>query len=68
MITVVPPHHRVNISWLQHPVTWNSGTDTRLRSRVSPAVPVTRTRFSHVARKHEWASIAPFGKPVVPLV
>ena len=31
MITAVPPTYMATSSWLLHPVTWNSGTEIRVR-------------------------------------
>ena len=68
MITVVPPSSQATSSWLLQPVTWNSGTDTSVRSSTSRGRPTTRRAVSQFARKFACVSIAPFGKPVVPLV
>ena len=52
------------------PVTWNSGTDTRLRvaGPVVRSMSITRIAVSTLERKFSWLVIAPLGKPVVPLV
>jgi len=60
----------VTISWELQPVTWNSGT-LMIVARSLPAsrsIPTQRTAFSLLARKFACEVIAPFGKPVVPLV
>ena len=53
-----------------HPVTWKSGTDTRLRvdGPSARSTPSTRIAVSTLDRKFSWLVIAPLGKPVVPLV
>ena len=68
MITVVPPIWVVMTSWLLHPVTWNSGTDTRLRTAWPSRKPITRLQVSEFDRKFSCVVMAPFGNPVVPLV
>ena len=70
MMTTVPPSSRTGRSWLLHPVTWNSGTETSVRSDVprSRSKPTQRTAVSVFARKLRCVVIAPLGKPVVPLV
>ena len=52
------------------PVTWNRGTDTRLRvaGPVVRSMSITRIAVSTFERKFSWLVIAPLGKPVVPLV
>ena len=67
MITGVPPICSVGNSWLLQPVTWNSGTEIRLRSCVVGDAGL-RTRSRLLDRKFSWVVIAPFGNPVVPLV
>ena len=66
--TVVPFSWVVTISWLLQPVTWNSGTETRLRRWTSSGKDMTRRQVSLFDRKFSWVVIAPLGKPVVPLV
>ena len=68
MTTVVPLSWVVMISWLLQPVTWNSGTDTRLRRWTSSGKRMTRRQVSLFDRKFSWVVIAPLGNPVVPLV
>ena len=68
MMTVVPLSWVVMMSWLLHPVTWNSGTDTRLRRCVSGGSCMIRLHVSLFDRKFSCDVIAPLGKPVVPLV
>ncbi len=68
MITVVPFICVVTMSWLLQPVTWNSGTDTRLRRWTSSGKRMIRRHVSLFDRKFSCVVIAPFGKPVVPLV
>ena len=68
--TVVPCSAICTNSWLLQPVTWNSGTETRLRvdGPVARSTAFTRSAVSTLDRKFSWLVIAPFGKPVVPLV
>src|SRR3954471_1880222 len=67
MITVQPPSDRVGSSCELQPVTWNNGTDTRLRIGSSRSRrPRTRTTFSMLLRKLPCVVIAPLGNPVVP--
>ncbi len=56
-------------SWLLQPVTWNSGTDTSVRSG-GPSGSSRRMRrhVSQLDRKFSCVVTAPLGKPVVPLV
>ena len=68
MTTVVPFICVVMINWLLHPVTWNKGTETRLRRWTSPGRRMMRRHVSLLDRKFSWVVIAPFGNPVVPLV
>ena len=68
MITVVPFIWVVITSWLLQPVTWNSGTDTRLRRCTSSGNCMIRRHVSLFDRKFSCVVMAPFGKPVVPLV
>ena len=68
MTTVVPPIWVVMISWLLHPVTWNSGTDTRLRRWTSSGNCMIRRHVSLLDRKFSCVVMAPLGNPVVPLV
>ena len=68
--TVVPPRPSWTSSCELQPVTWNSGTETRLRS-VGPSarsMPITRIAVSTLDRKLPWVVRAPLGRPVVPLV
>ena len=60
----------VRTSWLLQPVTWKSGTlmIVAWSSASSRSIPTQRTAFSLLARKFACEVIAPFGKPVVPLV
>ena len=58
----------VTISWLLQPVTWNRGTETRLRTWTSSGKDMTRRQVSLFDRKFSWVVIAPLGDPVVPLV
>ena len=68
MITVVPPSSQATSSWLLQPVTWNSGTETSVRSSALAGRPTHARAVSQLDRKFAWVVIAPFGKPVVPLV
>jgi len=67
---VRPASSVMTISWLLHPVTWNSGTLTSVASDGPSArsTPMQRIAFSLLARKFACDVIAPLGKPVVPLV
>ena len=67
MITAVPPTYRATSSWLLQPVTWNSGTEIRVRSPVG-STDRARRQVSALDRKFSWLVTAPLGKPVVPLV
>ena len=51
MMTTVPPSMWVIRSWLLQPVTWNIGTEIRLRIGVSSGKPMTRRHVSQLARK-----------------
>ena len=68
MTTVVPFIWVVMISWLLQPVTWKSGTDTRLRRWTSSGKRMIRRHVSLFDRKFSCVVMAPLGKPVVPLV
>ena len=68
MITTVPPSISVMSSWLLQPVTWNIGTEIRLRISTSSGKPITRRQVSQFERKFSCVVMAPLGKPVVPLV
>ena len=68
MTTVVPLSWVVMMSWLLQPVTWNSGTDTRLRRWRVGGSCMIRLHVSLLDRKFSCVVIAPLGKPVVPLV
>ena len=67
---MVPPSANCRSSWVLQPVTWNSGTDTRLRFPGPSARSSARTRIavSMLDRKFSWVVTAPLGAPVVPLV
>ena len=70
MIAAVPPVYIASRSWLLQPVTWNSGTEIRVR-RVAPSSTAPDRARRHVSaldRKFSWLVTAPLGKPVVPLV
>ena len=67
MITAVPPTYRATSSWLLQPVTWNSGTEIRVR-RPAGSTDSARRQVSALDRKFSWLVTAPLGKPVVPLV
>ena len=67
MIAAVPPRYRATRSWLLQPVTWNSGTEIRVR-RPAGTTERERRQVSALDRKFSWLVTAPFGKPVVPLV
>jgi hypothetical protein len=67
MMTWVPPFCSVGSSWLWQPVTWNSGTEMRLRRLGSwRGIVRTRSEFSALVQKFSWVVMAPLGKPVVP--
>lgn len=68
MITVVPPRYTSTSSWLLHPVTWNSGTDTSVRDSLPRSRRRIRRQVSQFDRKLACVVTAPLGKPVVPLV
>jgi len=55
-------------SWLLQPVTWNIGTEMRLRMSSPASKPITRRHVSQLERKFSCVVMAPLGKPVVPLV
>jgi hypothetical protein len=63
---VVPASDSVGSSCELHPVTWNSGTDTRLRIGSPSRGSRMRMTFSMLVRKFSCVVIAPLGKPVVP--
>jgi hypothetical protein len=66
-IITVPASRQVGRSWLLQPVTWNNGTETRLR--IPPqGMSMMRRQVSTLDRKFSWVVMAPLGKPVVPLV
>ena len=69
-ISTRPPNSSIGISWLLQPVTWNSGTDTSVEMPGPSPRSIFRHRkaFSLLVRKFSLEVIAPFGKPVVPLV
>ena len=67
MITAVPPTYSAASSWLLQPVTWNSGTEIRVR-RPAGSTDSARRQVSALDRKFSWLVTAPLGKPVVPLV
>jgi hypothetical protein len=69
-ISTVPPTSSSTMSCELQPVTWNSGTDTSVEVSGPSArsTPMTRIAVSEFARKFSCDVIAPFGKPVVPLV
>ena len=69
MTTAVPPVYMASRSWLLQPVTWNSGTEIRVRRLASASAPESaRRQVSALDRKFSWLVTAPLGKPVVPLV
>ena len=68
MITVAPPDSQLGRSWLLHPVTWNSGTDTSVRTLPSKGSGTMRRQVSMFERNPSCVVIAPLGNPVVPLV
>ena len=69
-ISTRPPSSSTGISWLLQPVTWNSGTETSvdIPGPSERSIDRQRNAFSLLARKLPCVVIAPFGKPVVPLV
>jgi hypothetical protein len=67
MITAVPPTYSATSSWLLQPVTWNSGTEIRVRSPEG-STDSERRQVSALDRKFSWLVTAPLGNPVVPLV
>ena len=69
-ISIRPPISTIGISWLLQPVTWNSGTETRVEidGPSERSTLMQRRAFSLLVRKFPCEVIAPFGKPVVPLV
>jgi len=67
MTIVQPPSASVGSSCELQPVTWKSGTETRLRSGSNPSrSPRTRMTFSTFVTKLPCVVIAPLGNPVVP--
>jgi hypothetical protein len=67
MITAVPPTCTASSSWLLQPVTWNKGTEIRVR-RPSAVTESVLRHVSALERKFSWLVTAPLGNPVVPLV
>ena len=69
-ISTRPPSSSSGISWLLQPVTWNSGTETsvEISGPSERSIGLQRSAFSLLVRKFPCEVIAPFGKPVVPLV
>ena len=69
MIAAVPPVYIASKSWELQPVTWNSGTEIRVRRGSAPgSAESARRQVSALDRKFSWLVTAPLGKPVVPLV
>ncbi len=68
MMTVVPPEAHMGSNWLLQPVTWNSGTETSVRTLPSKGSGTMRRQVSMFERNPSCVVIAPLGKPVVPLV
>lgn len=68
MITEVPPSRIATKSWVLQPVTWNSGTEMRVRKRspTSRANPEHRSEFSVLVRNASCVVGTPLGWPVVP--
>src|SRR4051794_13863399 len=66
MTMVVPPSASVGSSCELQPVTWNNGTDTRLRIGSPSRGNRMRMTFSMFVTKFSFVVIAPLGKPVVP--
>ncbi len=62
----VPPNRMAMLSTLDRPKTWNSGRTANVTSssRTSNRPPAT-VQFMN---SWKWVSIAPLGRPVVPLV
>lgn len=69
-MTLAPPAYMTVKSWALQPVTWKSGTEIKVRSAAPPSSGSCKERsmFSQLVRKAACVVIAPFGKPVVPLV
>ena len=68
MTTAVPPMYSATSSWELQPVTWNSGTEIRVRRSAPGSADSPRRQVSTLERKFSWLVTAPLGKPVVPLV
>ena len=68
MIAAVPPVYIASRSWVLQPVTWNSGTEIRVRRLGPGSAESARRQVSALDRKFSWLVTAPLGKPVVPLV
>ena len=68
--TVVPAARQVGSHWTRLPITWKSGAGTRFLMSVSGSADSSSARRADSAADSiaRWVSIAPLGRPVVPLV